>query len=126
VIETAAGRNRTFAGRGGDRRAAQSQRGGGGVALDAGSRRGRHSSHREPRQDRGEHYCWCERLVVLAWSVWYYISGLGITHAAAYKHVAAPTVELSEDDLAKLDALNQAHPYYWCPLPLVRGAAPDV
>ena len=37
--------------------------------------------------------------------------------------VAAP---LDAADMAALDALNQAHPYYWSPMPLLPpGAKPD-
>jgi hypothetical protein len=40
--------------------------------------------------------------------------------------LSAPVLELQEEDLARLDALNEARPYYWCPLPLVKGATPDL
>ena len=53
------------------------------------------------------------------------VSGLSSEHNLL-RHFVAPTLELSEDDMAKLDALNEARPYYWCPLPLVKGSTPDV
>lgn len=40
---------------------------------------------------------------------------------------AGAGVTLSEQDMASLDALNKAHPYYWWPMPLLpEGAKPDM
>eukprot|EP01051_Picozoa_sp_SAG22_P003803 SAG22_NODE_190_length_15715_cov_21.164980_5_plen_129_part_00 len=38
----------------------------------------------------------------------------------------APLLPLAADDLAALDSLNEAHPYYWEPRPLVKGSTPDL
>ena len=37
----------------------------------------------------------------------------------------APTLELTPEDLAVMDVMNEAEPYYWSPLPLVKGLQPD-
>jgi 2,5-diketo-D-gluconate reductase A len=72
--------------------------------------------------------------VVLRWTLQHGVSVVPRTstpaHIAENLRVAAAAAKgegaLDAADMAALDTLNQAHPYYWCPMPLLPpGAKPD-
>ena len=72
--------------------------------------------------------------VVLRWTLQHGVSVVPRTatpaHIAENLRVAAAAAKgegaLDAADMAALDALNEAHPYYWCPMPLLPpGAKPD-
>jgi D-xylose reductase len=69
--------------------------------------------------------------VVLQWTLQHGVVVIprtaNVQHMAENAAVATAGAQLSAEDMAALDALNEAHPYYWWPLPsLPPGSKPDL
>ena len=66
--------------------------------------------------------------VVLAWTLKHGVAVIPRSHTAEHQAenlaMATGATLLSDEDMAELDALNEAHPYYWSPLPLLPPGTP--